>query len=202
MGKGWAKNRPVRAIILLPKILISIKWVSNQKGEEIMKKIIALVMCLALFPLAAYSAGSNEVKIRSQSTARVLSLLPINSPAAFYTGRPVRGTVYSLLEGGGLTAVGMGTYLLVSLGNEPSGNDIGTAFGWLGYGMVKGLGIGLVALGAIAWAPPWIHTVVKASDWTDDYNEKSLKKVSATVSPIVSYAGPNSIYGVNLGVRF
>lgn len=131
-----------------------------------------------------------QVKLKSLSTARVLSFLPVNSPAIFYVKKPVRGAVYSALEAGGLTSVGFGAYFLTQVGKEPRAflSDLSDT-------LVKGVGVTLVVIGAVAWMPPWIHTVVATPDYVDDCNAVSFY-------PLIKENDGNSLYGMGLRYKF
>lgn len=165
-------------------------------GGDDMNKITAIVL-LTLFSFSAFAEEPAELHLKSRTTGRVLSLLPLNSPAIYYVKRPVRGTVYTLLEGCGIYFLVMGSGVLANVNhNDPKD--------WLGiHEISKAVGVSLVIIGSAMYLPPWLHTAVATTDYVDEENDKIRAKASAvSFAPLFENVDDTSFYGFQFQYKF
>jgi hypothetical protein len=131
------------------------------------------------------------------TTARILSVLPVNTPALFYVNRPVRGVLYTVLEGGGIALITYGSLIMTNRDCSSSG-----AFGQF-CTIGKAAGISTLVLGSAMWLAPWLHTIVKTEDYLDTYNsEISFKAKEVAFIPIIETSKERNMYGAALALRF
>jgi hypothetical protein len=125
--------------------------------------------------------------------------MPLNSPAIYYVKRPVRGTVYTVLELGGMTAMGYGAYILSEVAADDTNHPIGNAV----RSIAAAAGAGSAIIGLALWLPPWILTVVKTEAYVDDCNQNILEGAKkASLLPLIRDIGDGAVYGLAFNYRF
>lgn len=160
-----------------------------------MKGFLLLVMTsLVIFPSDTSGKPGKELSLR---TARVLSFLPINSPAMYYTRHPVRGTLYTLSEGFGLAMGIAGTIIAVSF----SSADSDGLFGEVNDAMLAGGILGMVLGYGVLWGYPWVKTVVVTPRYAREYNERLRSPSDPSLTP-VSIVPLWQTPGLRLSLRF
>lgn len=161
-----------------------------------MKNLTLIFLLTSLtFASVVYAEDLKQPKFRSETTARVLSLMPLNSPALFYANRPVRGIIYTILETGGMVLMAGGIDMIVK--NEFSCGSEGD------FCMNSGvIGAIITPIGFAYFFPPWLHTVIKTPDYLDDYNDKIRKKNAVSIASIFTTTGEKQIYGLGFQYRF
>lgn len=130
-----------------------------------MKTILFLIALLVSTSAHSDTSESTpEKKPLSMKTVRILSALPLNSPALFYARRPISGTVTTVTEGLGLTLITLGSLVLAEdcVGNSSIDNafcDFGSLAGRV-----------FVISGALLWIPSYTYGLLKAPQAAEEYN--------------------------------
>lgn len=168
-----------------------------------MKKIFAFIVLSSLIASTAYGKEVGQLKLRSEETARILSLMPLNSPALFYVKRPVRGTIYTILELYGLTLIGVGSYGMIKGGSCSDSSNPDACEGPFGTMNDRWIGAILAGSGFLFWFPPWLHAAIKTPEYVDDCNYKIKEKANqVSLYPFYNVRGDNHTYGAMLQYRF
>lgn len=167
-----------------------------------MKRLLAGAVISILLSTSVYGQKQEDLKLKSEKTAHILSYIPLNSPALFYVKRPVRGVLYTMLEVSGLIMISASMYEMVDGGSCGDRSVPDACEGPFGHMTDRQIGAIFAGAGFLLWFPPWLHTVIKTPDYLDDYNDKVQKKNAVSVAPIFTTKGKKQLYGLGLQYRF
>lgn len=127
--------------------------------------LLLIVVMMDLLGTRAY-AEEKVSKPLSMTTGRILSFLPLNTPAKFYTHHPIQGVTLTPVEGIGLTLLIWGAVETAT--DQRSDFNSNDAF---------------TIIGGVLWFTPWLYTVLSTPDDVRSYNEKFLEQKKLTLQP-------------------
>lgn len=163
----------------------------------------AMILCAILLSTSVYGQEQGDLKLKSEKTARILSYIPLNSPALFYVRRPVRGVAYSFLEGWGLIGIIGGTAMMIAGGSCGDRSDPDACEGPFGIMNDRQIGAIFAVAGFLLWFPPWLHTIIRTPDYVWDCNDKIRRKAGVvSFAPIMGVKDGGQVYGANLQYKF
>lgn len=166
------------------------------------KRLLAGVVISILLSTSVHGQEQGDLKLKSEKTARILSYIPLNSPALFYVKRPARGVGYTMLEVPGLVmfSLGMGGIIV---GGHSASNAPDAGEGMFGHMDDRQIGAIIAGVGFLMWFPPWLHTVIKTPDYVQECNDNTRRKANAvSFAPIMGVKDGGQVYGANLQYKF
>lgn len=123
-------------------------------------------------------ADAAENKPLSMTTARVLSFIPLNSPAKFYTRHPIQGSIFTPVEAFGL-------FLLIG-GAVEKATENRDDFNFNDVAMI---------IGGVTWFAPWLYTVLSTPGDVRSYNEKLARPKGLAFQPALQILDDGLAFG-------
>ncbi len=90
-----------------------------------MKILILLSLIVLLASPMKASAGEGNLEPKSMGLVTVLALDPLPGDALFYAGRPVQGSINSIIGGGGIFMLSVGLYSMATCKEGPDSYCMG-----------------------------------------------------------------------------